>query len=171
MSGARNPLLYTYIRRPLLAAHNGISTFKKLPSIMWRQLGTGWRRTALINTLAVFTFTLFGIILLICTVSKSGGLGINYIVFQGTCAKSRSINTWLHLFLNAYSTAILASSNFFMQVLTSPTRSEVDKAHSDNISLKIGVQSMRNLYRTPIFSSPLFRFISSSTVPSFRLNT
>ncbi|KAM6511847.1 hypothetical protein FALCPG4_016840 [Fusarium falciforme] len=144
---------------------------------MWRQLGTGWRRTALINTLAVFTFTLLGIILLICTVSRSGGLGINYIVFQGTCAKSRSINTWLHLFLNAYSTAILASSNFFMQVLTSPTRSEVDKAHSDNVSLKIGVQSMRNLYRAPrirwvcwalffITSFPLHLFLNSAIFPT-----
>ncbi|RSL50194.1 hypothetical protein CEP54_012050 [Fusarium duplospermum] len=143
----------------------------------WRHLGTGWRRTALINTVGVFTFTLFGIILLLCTISKSGGLGINYIIFQGTCAKSRSINTWLHLLLNAYSTAILASSNFFMQVLTSPTRSEVDKAHSDNVSLKIGVQSMRNLYRAPRFrwvcwllffftSFPLHLFLNSAIFPT-----
>lgn len=140
---------------------------------MLQKLGTGWRRTALINTSIVFILTLFGIILFVCTVSKSGGLGINYIIFQGTCKKSRSINTWLHLFLNACSTGILASSNFFMQVLTSPTRSEVDKAHSKNISLKIGVQSMRNLYRAPrvklvswvlffITSFPLHLFFNSA---------
>ncbi|KAH8683711.1 hypothetical protein BGZ61DRAFT_550641 [Ilyonectria robusta] len=114
---------------------------------MWKKLGDGWRRTALLNTILTCTLTAFGVILLSYSISKSGSLSTNFIITEGSCKKTKSVNTWLHLLLNACSTGILASSNFFMQVLSSPTRAEVDRAHRDNFALKIGVQSMRNLWR------------------------
>ncbi|KAH6984343.1 hypothetical protein BKA56DRAFT_630797 [Ilyonectria sp. MPI-CAGE-AT-0026] len=114
---------------------------------MWKKLGDGWRRTALLNTILTCTLTTFGFILLSYSISKSGSLSTNFIIAEGNCKKTKSVNTWLHLLLNACSTGILASSNFFMQVLSSPTRAEVDRAHRDNVALKIGVQSMRNLWR------------------------
>ncbi|RGP63933.1 hypothetical protein FSPOR_8260 [Fusarium sporotrichioides] len=59
---------------------------------------------------------------------KPRDLGAHFIFFEGSC--------------------VLASSNFFMQLLSSPTRSEIDKAHKANRALKIGVQSLRNVFWT-----------------------
>lgn len=52
----------------------------------------------------------------------------------------------LHLLINIFSTLVLASSNFFMQVLNAPTRSEVDTAHAQGRWLDIGVTSWRNAF-------------------------
>ncbi|EKJ70465.1 hypothetical protein FPSE_09326 [Fusarium pseudograminearum CS3096] len=93
-----------------------------------KKLGTGWRVVATFNIIAVFLITLFGAILVIVgtqqpagTSQKLGGISAQFIFFEGDCKTSKSINTWLHLLLNAFSTGVLASSNFFMQILSSPT--------------------------------------------------
>ncbi|UZP43382.1 hypothetical protein NXS19_011198 [Fusarium pseudograminearum] len=145
-----------------------------------KKLGTGWRVVATFNIIAVFLITLFGAILVIVgtqqpagTSQKPGGISAQFIFFEGDCKTSKSINTWLHLLLNAFSTGVLASSNFFMQILSSPTRSEVDRAHKDNRALKIGVQSLRNVFWTSkikflcwilffISSFPLHLFFNSA---------
>ncbi|PTD06335.1 hypothetical protein FCULG_00011779 [Fusarium culmorum] len=120
-----------------------------------KEIGTGWRVVAIFNIIAVFLITLFGAILVIVgtqqpagTSQKPGGISAQFIFFEGDCKRSKSINTWLHLLLNAFSTGVLASSNFFMQILSSPTRSEIEKAHNANCALKIGVQSLRNIFWT-----------------------
>ena len=40
----------------------------------------------------------------------------------------------------------MASSNFFMQVLSSPTRREIDNAHRKHTALEIGVPSLSNIF-------------------------
>ncbi|KAL6915146.1 hypothetical protein FSST1_012906 [Fusarium sambucinum] len=112
------------------------------------KIGTGWRVVAIINTIAVFLFTISGALLVFWGCQKPRSLSKHFIFFEGSCKTSKSVNTWLHLLLNACSTGILASSNFFMQLLSSRTRSEVDKAHRANRALKIGVQSLRNVFWT-----------------------
>ncbi|KAF4490123.1 hypothetical protein CGGC5_v003932 [Colletotrichum fructicola Nara gc5] len=52
----------------------------------------------------------------------------------------------LHLLINIFSSVMLASSNFFMQVLNAPTRSEVDAAHAQGRWVDIGVPSWRNAF-------------------------
>ncbi|CAG1979931.1 unnamed protein product [Fusarium graminearum] len=154
-----------------------------------KKLGTGWRVIAIFNIIAVFLITLFGTILVIVGTQqsagsgqKSGGISAQFIFFEGDCKTSKSINTWLHLLLNAFSTGVLASSNFFMQILSSPTRSEVDKAHKANRALKIGVQSLRNVFWTSkikfvcwilffISSFPLHLFFNSAIFSTEYLGT
>ncbi|CEF87671.1 hypothetical protein FGSG_11451 [Fusarium graminearum PH-1] len=144
------------------------------------KLGTGWRVIAIFNIIAVFLITILGSILVfwgtqrpVGTSQKPGGISAQFIFFKGDCKTSKSLNTWLHLLLNAFSTGILASSNFFMQILSSPTRSEIDKAHKANRALKIGVQSLRNVFWTSkikfvcwilffISSFPLHLFFNSA---------
>lgn len=131
----------------------------------WRfTLGEGWRRVAGINTIAVTTFTISTIILLALSVSQSDhGLHGNLVFFNGDCAKSRAINLWLHLLLNVFSTGVIASSNFFMQVLSSPTRREVDEAHRKGFAMEIGVSSLRNIFHVAWFKGVwLFLFFASS---------
>ncbi|KAI9767495.1 MAG: hypothetical protein M1835_007039 [Candelina submexicana] len=66
-------------------------------------------------------------------------------VFTGDCKKVETMNTWIHLAINALSTALLSGSNYCMQCVCAPTRAEVDKAHARRRWLDIGVPSLRNL--------------------------
>ncbi|KAH7309646.1 hypothetical protein B0I35DRAFT_359414 [Stachybotrys elegans] len=106
---------------------------------------SGWRRAALYNTLAVWAFVILIASFLAWSASRIGGVAGNTIIFRGNCDEANRTNLWLHLLLNIVSTCILASSNFFMQVLTSPSRRDINEAHKKGTALDIGVQSMRNL--------------------------
>ncbi|KAJ4015485.1 hypothetical protein NW752_006946 [Fusarium irregulare] len=144
--------------------------------------GSGWRVIATLKTIIVFIFTIFGTVLIYRGVTVSGSIDRNFVFFHGKCGKAKSVNTWLHLLLNACSTGVLASSNFFMQVLSSPTRSEIDKAHGANRALKIGVQSLRNVFWTSkikfvywilffVSSFPLHLFFNSAIFATENLGT
>lgn len=106
-----------------------------------------WRR---IGYISILLTSICGISLLVCllvSLSKhnTGSLSASTIIFEGSCDDSRNLNIALHLLINVVSTAVLASSNFFMQVLNSPTRLEIDKAHSSLKSLDIGIPSIKNI--------------------------
>ena len=70
--------------------------------------------------------------------------GSNGKIFQGNCNKAAHVNLGLHFLINVMSTLLLAASNYGMQCLSAPTRSEVDKAHRRRARLDIGVMGFRN---------------------------
>ncbi|KAI0016513.1 hypothetical protein F4780DRAFT_797808 [Xylariomycetidae sp. FL0641] len=59
----------------------------------------------------------------------------------------------------------LASSNFFMQVLNSPSREEVDAAHRKGTWLGIGVPSVRNAFRVSRFKTWSWIILLLSSIP------
>jgi hypothetical protein len=69
------------------------------------------------------------------------------VFFDGDCVYVKRLNTGLHLAINILSTVILAGSNYTMQCLSAPTRSEIDAAHSrkPGVHLDVGILSIRNL--------------------------
>ncbi|KAK8077002.1 hypothetical protein PG996_003172, partial [Apiospora saccharicola] len=67
------------------------------------------------------------------------------VLFHGSCDYSRNLNIGLHLLLNLISSAVLASSNYFMQIINAPSRHEIDRAHQILTSLEIGIPSLKNL--------------------------
>ena len=62
-----------------------------------------------------------------------------------TCGRVRWANTAIHAGLNIISTLVLGASTYALQGLCSPTRKEVDAAHSKKKWLEIGTASVRNL--------------------------
>jgi len=74
-------------------------------------------------------------------------------------------NTALHVLINALSTMLLAGSNYTMQVLSSPTRQDVDAAHARGQWLDIGVLSPRNLRLIPRKRAALWYTLALSSVP------
>ena len=66
-------------------------------------------------------------------------------IFEGSCEKAKQLSVWIHLAINILSTVLLTSGNYAQQVLTAPTRSEIDSAHAKHSWLDIGVLSYRNL--------------------------
>ncbi|KAI1172874.1 hypothetical protein F4777DRAFT_559812 [Nemania sp. FL0916] len=106
----------------------------------------GWRRTGIINVILTYICTLALLICLIISISQPGAsLLKSNIIFQGSCTTSTNLSLFLHLLLNGISTAILASSNFFMQILSAPSRHEIDSAHQWLRALDIGIPSIKNL--------------------------
>lgn len=95
-------------------------------------------RAAVFNTLIVGTLAILLFSLLCFVSAKTGSLSKAWIFYEGSCTETTNINLFLHLLLNIISTLIIASSNFFMQILNAPTSYEVDRAHAKNRSLEFG---------------------------------
>lgn len=83
--------------------------------------------------------------LLSFTLSHGNTITQARILYHGPCSTSNSLDLFLQFVINIFSTCVLASSNFFMQIVSSPTRKELDHAHRSLHSLEIGVSSFKNL--------------------------
>ncbi|KAI9163671.1 hypothetical protein HJFPF1_05293 [Paramyrothecium foliicola] len=87
------------------------------------------------------------------------------VLFEGSCSKTSRLSMWLHLLINVLSTALLAASNYCMQVSLAPTREDIDAAHSQRKVLSIGTPSMRNLGRTSSLRASIWLLLAFGSVP------
>jgi len=62
-----------------------------------------------------------------------------------SCKSIASSSSYLHGVINVLSAGLLAGSNYCMQCLSSPTRDEIDAAHSRDSYLNVGILSWRNV--------------------------
>ena len=112
----------------------------------WKQkYFSGWYAGALAScftALVVLAVNSSMIIYAAASYSIDNGIGT---LFSGDCARAKTINSWLQLTVNILSTVLLGASNYCMQCLNSPTREEVNKAHSKGRFLHIGVSSIHNI--------------------------
>ncbi|KAI1733597.1 hypothetical protein F4680DRAFT_463028 [Xylaria scruposa] len=134
---------------------------------------TGWKRAARVNCaiLVVLSATLIGL----SSTALSYGFKTALFFYAGSCSGRNvtTINIALHLLINVVSTLVvsvslahwLASSNFFMQVLNSPSREEIDRAHAAGSWLDVGVSSIRNTFRLSKFKSLCWTVLVLSSIP------
>ena len=87
------------------------------------------------------------------------------IIYSGDCGLVKRWDTTLHLMINLLGTALLAASSFTMQCLSSPTRSELNDAHSKRVSLEIGIASFKNLFYMRVWKGVLWALLCFSTLP------
>ena len=107
------------------------------------------------------------IALLVTGLARYGGYdedGIANLVYGDEATISRW-NTAFHVLINALSTTLLAGSNYAMQVLSSPTRVDIDKAHKLGNWLEIGLLSPRNLRMISRKRTALCLLLALSSVP------
>ncbi|KAK6864134.1 hypothetical protein PG995_000662 [Apiospora arundinis] len=128
---------------------------------------TGWRQAATVNCaiLVAMSITLLGTTIGAIANTNSAMKAIMF--FEGTCdgGSAAGVNLALHLLINVVSTAVLASSNFFMQVLNAPSREEVDEAHARGTYLGIGVPSVRNAFVVSPFKTCCWMVLLLSSIP------
>jgi hypothetical protein len=108
--------------------------------------GLKWRRTILLG--ALFCGVSLAINIASAIVASRSVMdtdGDRKALFRGDCTRARKLNILIHLGINLLSTILLASSNYAMQCLSAPTRTELDKAHAKSKWLDIGILSFRNL--------------------------
>lgn len=84
-------------------------------------------------------------------------------IFAGEFEKVRKADSMVHVAINVMGTLLLGASNYTMQCLSSPTRQEVDVAHSRGKYLDIGLPSLNNL--TGWKKKFVFTFLVLSTLP------
>jgi hypothetical protein len=113
-----------------------------VPTRPTRKLTQGWRFGAMNCAVSATVIFLINRIVTIWGSTKPSSAGVLY---QGDCEKVRRMNTGLHFLINLLSAVLLSSSNYCMQCLSAPTRSEVDRAHAQSVWLDIGIPSVRNL--------------------------
>jgi hypothetical protein len=128
---------------------------------------SGWRRAARVNCAVLVTMTVVMFCCLVASTAQTHDLNKAYMFFEGTCdgGSAAKLNVGLHLMLNVVSMAVFASSNFFMQVLNSPSREEVDAAHAGGTYLGIGVPSVRNAFRVSHFKTVSWLVLLFSSIP------
>ena len=119
-------------------------------------------------TLCAFTAGTVLIINVLVTIWGTARLGVHgsLVTLQdGDCSKTKKLSLWLHLAINILSTLLLGASNYCMQCLSSPSRAEIDSAHSQHVWLDIGVPSVRNLRRVSWNKIILWWLFAISTIP------
>lgn len=108
---------------------------------------------------------LINLVLLLVGITRFKPIGGIGIIHTGECDTVRYWDMALHLLINVLGTALLGASSFTMQCLSSPTRSDVDRAHAKRISLEIGVASVKNLFRLNWKRGLLWWALALSSVP------
>jgi hypothetical protein len=159
------------------------ATFRRHPIICWilwpfdrvqstiarvvaRSPFQGWRMGLLLNCCISAIILCINLIVLIFINSRNGGFQDGFAVpWTGTAETVSWYSSAIHIAINALSTVLLAASNYTMQVLSSPTRSDIDKAHLRKEYLDIGFLSRRNLSRISKRRLVLFLLMGFSTIP------
>jgi heme/copper-type cytochrome/quinol oxidase subunit 1 len=141
------------------------------PSWARRQF-TGWRFGVLSGVLLAMTVLVLNLVITLQAMKwKSGNNnsptdddGLR-LLFEGDCKQASQLNVLAHLLINAMSTVLLSASNYGMQVLSAPTRSEVDSAHARRRWLDIGVLSVRNIKSINQKRAWMWGLLGASSLP------
>ncbi|KAJ5372963.1 hypothetical protein N7517_004969 [Penicillium concentricum] len=109
-----------------------------------------WIKGVVLCSWVIATVLAINIVLTIIAVgvaySKNGEDDFAFAaLYTGKCSLAKNWATGIHLIINILSTALLGASNYCMQCLASPSRAQVDTAHSKRVWLPIGVPNIRGL--------------------------
>lgn len=105
---------------------------------------SGWRGAIASNAVMACSVFLINLTFLIWAAAKFESQNGLAIIFNGDCTTARRLSIAAHIVINILSTLLLGASNYAMQVASSPSRDDVDKAHQKQKWLDIGVLSTRN---------------------------
>ncbi|RDW85190.1 hypothetical protein BP6252_02780 [Coleophoma cylindrospora] len=107
---------------------------------------TGWKVGVVVCAAIASTVCALNICLTAWAINKhSVDDGLSSL-FTGSCTEVARISLWIHLGINAMSTMLLSASNYTMQIISSPTRKEVDEAHRKSKWLDIGIPTVATVF-------------------------
>lgn len=110
-----------------------------------KRLTSGWRGGVTLNVLLAF----FVFVITIVCVGLAGARGNisagASTILEGSERKVQGANWGVHAVVNVFAIVLIAGTNYIFQILSSPTRPEVDSAHERFKWLDIGIPSLRNL--------------------------
>ena len=124
-----------------------------------------WRLMLSSGALVATIVLLINLLTLIVVYTNYEVKGHTATLFTGDCSTAGSTVSWLHLVINLLSSILLAASNFSMQCLSSPSRTEVNKAHAKRRWLAIGTPNVRNLRHVSRKKAMLWIMLGLSSFP------
>lgn len=148
---------------PYLNNQSGLRYDSEAPKKNW--FGYGWRGGARIAFFSTVTILLINVVLMVymnVAFQKMDGFPV---IYRGKCAAVERQNSIWHLALNVLSTGLLSASNYAMQLLSSPTRPNIDRAHARGHWLDIGIPSIRNLLFLSWKRRTLWLVLCISSIP------
>jgi len=143
---------------------NGISKSSR-PSRKRRSRFTSWK-VGVTMSASMTAIVLFVNIVLTVWASVEYGLdnGIG-TAYEGSCGVVSAWSFWLHILINGLSSILLSASNYTMQCVAAPTRTECDRAHARGDWLDIGIPSVRNLFRIGWQRRIMWALLAISSTP------
>ncbi|KAK5659147.1 hypothetical protein OQA88_1237 [Cercophora sp. LCS_1] len=142
---------------------------RQQPQKNGRSSFSGWKGLGAALTIFTAILTILLVSGLLVSIVRYGNssdpLNSRSTIFRGHCPTASRYNLLIHLAINAIASGVLASSNFFMQVLVAPTRNEINKAHAKGRWLEVGVQSWRNVFHLPRSNLAIWFLFALSSVP------
>ncbi|KAL1899798.1 hypothetical protein Sste5346_002664 [Sporothrix stenoceras] len=119
----------------------------------------GWRAGVALHgvlALIIFVVGLSGLVVALTVLHRDGGRMSMATLFtshavpvtdagSASCSGAHPVAWLLRAILALFSVALLAGAQYVFQILSSPTRAELDAAHSARRWLDIGVPSLRNI--------------------------
>lgn len=129
---------------------------------------SGWRRLAVFNITLLGIFTIVFIGFIIAASIRLNGIRGPIIFYTGDCkagSGASRVSTGLHLVINIAASCILASSNYFMQVLNAPSRAEIDRSHARGKALEIGYPAWGNAFKVSRAKTIAWAVLLLSSVP------
>jgi hypothetical protein len=113
-----------------------------------KQLGSGthpaWFTTVTVGLILAIIVFLMNVSLLAWSYKYFSVEKYTAVVFTGSCGKTSTFTAAAELAINIISTLLLAASNNCAQLLISPTRTKVDKAHEQGVWIHVGPANARN---------------------------
>lgn len=124
---------------------------------LWRRGALSFAAAALFTFIVNFSFTIW-------TMTKEAPDGVS-LIWEGGQTIVKAWNTAMHIVINIIGTILLAGSNYCMQCLMAPTRSELDKAPSERRWLDVGIPTIRNFKSITLRRKVLWILLSISSFP------
>lgn len=111
----------------------------------FQRLKSGWRGGVAISLLLAFLILVVVIIFLILTSLKARSLGGELTVMEGKTKNVEGLQRGIQVIVNIFGIVLIVIANYVFQILSSPTRPEVDESHEKLQWMDIGIPSIRNL--------------------------
>ena len=99
------------------------------------------------NVCLGFVILVAAIICFVLAATSSRMLGGESTIREGRCETIQNIDRGIHVVVNVGSGILVVGATYIFQVLSSPTRTEVDAAHDKLQWFDIGIPSLRNLLK------------------------
>lgn len=125
---------------------------------------SGWRGGIAHNVIIALSVLVVNISFLLWATAKFDSYGL-ITVYNGSCSTAKHLSIAVHIMINILSTLLLGASNYAMQVASSPSRNDVDRAHQRQQWLDIGVLSFRNLRWISRYRLLAYALLLSSSIP------
>ena len=129
-----------------------------------------WRSGAIVCTMLTTVVLVLNLSFATWAMLKRGVEDGIFVIYEGKCASVSARMNYIQIFVTMLSGLLLGASSYCMQILSAPTRAQIDAAHAKEMWLDIGRNSIRNVCSMSRRKKILWMFLGGSAVPLHSLS-